>query len=458
MNANSYEFERYLGDSSGYRGEAEQVFLPADLKELRETVHASAAEGIPLTVVGAGTGLTGASFPHGGWIVSLERFRKIEIEAGRARCGAGAALRDLQKAAAKARQFFGPNPTEDSASIGGISNTNAGGARSFHYGSVRRHVLALEVTFPDGRTERLERGQKVDFPVGSIRRPATTKNSAGYYLQPDLEWVDLLAGSEGTLGIITEAELQLLPEPVGMLSGVVFFPSEDLALEAVTAWRPIAELRLLEFLDQAALELLRPRYTEIPVKARGALLVEQNLTSEDDPEVDAWTDRLAERGALAEESWFGLREADRERFREFRHTLPVMVVDAVRRNGFPKTGTDYAVPLVHERTLHNFYKTRCDEAVPGQYTIYGHAGDANNHVNLFPLTGEQAARVEAMMYEFAQFVVSLGGTVAAEHGIGKGKTDLLELMYTGAEIAAMKEVKRRIDPGWRLGRGTIFPV
>ena len=458
MNTNSREFERYLEDSSGYRGEAEQVFLPASAEELRNVVRSSAAERIPLTVVGAGTGLTGASVPHGGWIVSLERFRKIEIEQGRARCGTGATLRDLQKAAAKTRQFFGPNPTEDSASIGGIINTNAGGARSFHYGSVRRHVLALEVTFMDGRTERLERGQKVDFPFGTIRRPATTKNSAGYYLEPDLEWMDLLAGSEGTLGIITEAELQLLPEPGGMLSGVVFFPSEDLAMDAVAAWRPVQELRLLEFLDQAALDLLRPRYPEIPAKARGALLIEQNLTSEDDPEVDAWAERLVQQEALAEESWFGLREADRERFREFRHTLPVVVVDTVRRNGFPKTGTDYAVPLEHERTLHRFYKRRCEEVVPGQYSIYGHAGDANNHVNLFPVTAEQAKRVEAMMYEFAQFVVSLGGTVAAEHGIGKGKTDLLELMYTAEELGVMKDVKRTLDPDWRLGRGTIFPV
>ena len=454
MNTNSHEFGRYLEDSSGYRGEAEQVFLPANVEELRDVVRSSAA----LTVMGAGTGLTGASVPRGGWIISLERFRKIEIERGRARCGTGATLRDLQKAATQTKQFFGPNPTEDSASIGGIINTNAGGARSFHYGSVRRHVLALEVTFTDGRTERFERGQKVDFPVGTIRRPATTKNSAGYYLAPELEWVDLLAGSEGTLGIITEAELQLLPEPAAMLSGVVFFPSEDLAMAAVTAWRAVDELRLLEFLDCAALELLRPRYAEIPAGARGALLVEQNLISEDDPEVDAWTERLAAQGALGEESWFGLREADRERFREFRHTLPVVVVDTVRRNGFPKTGTDYAVPLAHERELHEFYKRRCEEVAPGQYSIYGHAGDANNHVNMFPVTKEQAARVEAMMYEFAQFVVSLGGTVAAEHGIGKGKTDLLELMYTAAEIEVMRDVKRRLDPGWRLGRGTIFRI
>ena len=243
-----------------------------------------------------------------------------------------------------------------------------------------------------------------------------------------------------------------------MLSGVVFFPTEELAFDAVRAWRPVPELRLLEFLDEAALKLLRPEYPEMPNEARAALLIEQNLTSEDDPEVEAWTERLAAQGAFEEESWFGFRAADRERFREFRHVLPVKVVDTVRRNGFPKAGTDYAVPLDRERELHEYYKRRCEEVLPGQYSIYGHAGDANNHVNLLPVTRDQMDRAENMIYEFAQFVVSLGGTVAAEHGVGKSKTDLLKLMYTAGEIDIMKDVKRRLDPEWRLGKGTIFPI
>lgn len=446
----------YLEDSSGYHGEADQVFLPANLQELQEVVRASSAGGIPLTVAGAGTGLTGARVPHGGTIVSLERFRKIEISQGRARCGAGVILSDLQKAAAQRKQFFGPNPTEDSAAIGGIIATNAGGARSFHYGSVRRHVLALEVTFLNGRTERFERGDKVDFPFVPVRTPETTKNAAGYCLHTGLEWVDLLAGSEGTLGIVTEAELQLLPEPAAILSGVVFFPDDTRALDAAVAWRPLAELRLLEFLDEHALELLRQRYPELPSEARAALLVEQNLLSEEDEEVEAWTRRLKEQEAFEEESWFGFQAADRERFRKLRHTLPVMVVDRVRRNGFPKFGTDYAVPLRHERELYKFYKRRCEEVTRGHYMIFGHVGDANNHVNLLPSTPEQAKHGGELIDEFAEFVVSLGGTVAAEHGIGKLKTSLLKLMYSSSEIEAMKDVKRRLDPQWLLGQGTIF--
>ncbi len=456
VHAISVGVDSYLDDSSGYRGSAECVFVPADVEELREVVKESAKQQIPLTVSGAGTGLAGARVPHGGWVVSLERFRKIEVKSGRARCGAGVILKDLQRDAARTHQFFGPNPTEDSAAIGGVVSTNAGGARSFHYGSVRRHVLGLEVTFMDGRTEWFERGQKVDFPIEPIRLPATSKNSAGYHLVPDLEWVDLIAGSEGTLGIVTEAELQLFPEPAAVLSGIVFFPADELAMRAVKAWRPINELRLLEFMDDRALGLLRPKYPDIPVEAQAALFIEQNLSSAEDPELETWTNRLADQDALGESSWFGFSTSDRERFREFRHTLPVTVVDMVRRLGLPKFGTDFAVPIEHESKLHAFYKTRCEALFPGQYTVFGHVGDANNHVNLLPATVEQAERGEALIHEFAAFIVANEGTIAAEHGVGKTKTDLLKMMYPGDEIARMQAVKRRLDPQWLLGRDTIF--
>jgi len=448
--------DRYLEDSSGFRGQADEVVLAANAEEIRELVSRCSQTGTLITIAGAGTGLTGARVPLGGAVLSLERFREIEIERGRARCGTGVALRDLQKAAGRTKQFFGPNPTEDSACIGGIISTNAGGARSFHYGSVRRHVLALEVTFMDGRTRWLERGQRVDFPVRPVRTPATTKNSAGYYLPADVEWVDLLAGSEGTLGIITRAEVQLLPEPASILSGVIFFPSDTDALEAIEEWRGVSELRLLEFLDGYALDFLRPGYPDIPDAARAALMIEQNLESEEDDEIDRWAQRLDERNAFGETSWFGFRAADHERFRELRHTLAATVTDIPRRRGYAKFSTDFAVPFRYHRELYARYKQRCEQIFPGKYTIFGHAGDANNHINLLPTSEEEARRGEELMYEFAQYVVSLGGTVAAEHGIGKTKTDLLKLMYSSDEIEAMKDVKRQLDPQWLLGRGNIF--
>jgi len=455
MRAASVDVTPFLEDSSGYRGSADQVFVPSSPTEVREIVTEAAARDIPLTVAGAGTGLTGARVPRGGWVISLERFRDVEVQRGRARCGAGAILADLNAAAAHTRQFLGPNPTESSASVGGAISTNAGGARSFRFGPVGRQVLALEVTFMDGHTVRFARGEKVDFPYRPVRAPSTTKSAAGYALRPDLDWVDLLAGSEGTLGIVTEAELKLFPEPPAILSGIVFFPSEELALDAVDIWRLIPGLRLLESMDTRALNFLRPRYSDISEDARAALMIEQDLASEDDPELDLWTERLAAQSALEEDSWFGFTAADRERFREFRHALPAMTVDLARRTG-SKFSTDFAVPLERSRELYNYYRERCEEAFPGRYTIFGHIGDANVHVNLLPRGPEDAKFAEDLMEDFARKVISLGGTVAAEHGIGKQKKNLLKLMYTAEEIESMKDVKRHLDPKWLLGCGTIF--
>jgi FAD/FMN-containing dehydrogenase len=451
----SADLAPFLEDSSGYKGAAEGLFVPSDLDAVREIVLEAGRRGMPLTVAGAGTGLTGARVPKSGWVVSLERFRRLEIEPGKARCGVGVSLADLHREAARTRQFLGPNPTETSASIGGIIATNAGGARSFRFGSVRHHVLALTVVFMDGRVETYRKGELVDFSYKTVRAPATTKNAAGYCLHEDLEWVELLSGSEGTLGIVTEAELLLLPEPPGLLSGVVFFRSEDDALDAVDRWRPLAGLRLLELLDERSLNYLRPRYGDIPSGAKAALMIELDLRSDSDPEVDLWLGRLAEQRAYEEESWFGLTAAERERFRKFRHDLPSMMVEHGRRSG-AKFGTDFAVPLNRCRELYRFYVERCEALFPGQYAIFGHVGDANVHVNLLARGPQDAQTAEDLMTEFAHFVLSLGGTVAAEHGVGKHKTNLLKLMYSAEDIDAMREVKRRLDPAWLLGQGTIF--
>ena len=230
------------------------MVVPNTVEEIRQLVRHCRGQGISLTVSGAGTGLTGARVPHGGWLVSLEQFRSCDISSGRAHCGPGLLLSDLSKAAARTRQFFGPNPTETSASIGGIVSTNAGGARSFRYGSVRRQVAGLEATLPSGETKSFRRGDKVDFPYTPVPTPDTSKNSAGYFLQPDLEWIDLLAGSEGTLAIISAVDLLLQPDPAAILTGVVFFHSDDEAMDAVDHWRELPELRLLEYMDQHALQ------------------------------------------------------------------------------------------------------------------------------------------------------------------------------------------------------------
>src|SRR3954454_11837042 len=121
----------------------------------------------------------------------------------------------------------------------------------------------------------------------------------------------------------------------------------------------------------------------MPKAARAVLLIEQELESEEDPEVDVWIERIEASGALAEDSWFATTAADRERFRKFRHTLPELVNDRVRRSGALKMNTDYAVPLARNREMLAYYRGRLEETFPGRYVIFGHIGDAHVHVNVF---------------------------------------------------------------------------
>jgi len=442
---------QYLTDASGFQGFADEILIPSNEAEVMSILNEASQRRTPLTVAGAGTGLTGARVPLGGSVLSLEKFRKLEIGEGSARVGPAVTLLEIRDAASRSRQFFAPDPTETTASIGGAIATNASGSRSFRYGSTRQHLLALRVAYMDGSIKEFRRGDKVDFNVESVPRPAARKNTAGYRLEPGMDWIDLFCGSEGTLGVILEAQIALLPIPRGLFAGVIFFPSDEDALRAVDAWRELPELRMLEYVDRNSLDLLAGRYPEVPTKASAALLIEV-----DDDDIDVWESRLDSVGALTDASWFATAVADRERFREFRHSLPELVIETVVRRGFLKMGTDYAVPPDRNREMLTFYRKRLEEELPGRYVIYGHIGDAHVHVNMLPGNAAEADMASALLDEFARHAVLLGGTVSAEHGLGKRKAKLLPLQYAPEHIQMMTDVKRRLDPHWLLGRGTIF--
>jgi FAD/FMN-containing dehydrogenase len=170
-----------------------------------------------------------------------------------------------------------------------------------------------------------------------------------------MDWIDLLCGSEGTLGVILEAEIALLPVPGELFAGVVFFPSDNHALDAVDAWRADRDLRMLEYVDRNALQLLQGRYPEIPASAQAALLIEAESA-----DVDTWEKRLVASGALLDASWFATSATERERFRRFRHSLPKLVIETVVRRGFLNMGTDYAVPLDRNRDVLNLYRRRLE--------------------------------------------------------------------------------------------------
>lgn len=448
----------YLEDASGYQGQADALHIPETAEDLSAVLRNATRERVPVTIAGAGTGVAGGRCAQGGWVISMEKFRRLDIGQGQAVVGAGVLLKELQAATPASGQFYAPDPTENSAALGGTIATNASGSRSFLYGDTRRHIRALQVALADGAVLNLRRGQPVPFAVPEIPMPATTKHSAGYWIRSGMDYLDLFIGSEGTLGVVTEAEVALLPAPKHLLTGVIFFPSDAACLNATEQWREVALLRMMEYMDAGSLDLLRVRYPEIPARAHAALLIEQVLDAEESPEVDAWLERLEHVEALAEDSWFASTAAERERFRRFRHALPEAVNDTVRRNGFLKLGSDCAVPVARNREMMAYYRRRLDDEFPGRSVIFGHIGDAHVHANILPTSQAEFDRGKQMMIDFARQAVALGGTVGAEHGVGKRKAHLLSLQYSPDQLEAMKSVKRRLDPDWLLGRGTLFPI
>lgn len=447
----------YLEDASGLSGRADGLFRPRTAAEAATILLEASRTRTPVTVAGAGTGVTGGRVPEGGWILSTERFDRVDIAPGRAWVGAGVLLSQLQFAAKATGQFYAPDPTEWSASMGGTIATNASGSRSFLYGSTRQSLLAATVALMDGSVRTFRVGEKIDFAHAKLPEIRVKKHTAGYFLYENSDFLQLFCGSEGTLGVVLEAEVVLLPLPTKLLTGVVFFVSDADALDAVDSWRGVPGLRMIEYFDAPSLSLMRAAYPQIPGPAGAALLIEQIGDGIVEDIEDAWLDRLEATGAI-EDSWFGTSDGDRERFRLFRHKLPEIVNDKVRRNGFQKMSTDLAVPLERSREMMRWYKQRLEGEFPGRFVIFGHIGDAHVHINILPETEDDARRGRVFLFDAARQSVQLGGTVSAEHGLGKKKAHFLALEYSPAQIEAMCAVKRRFDPHWLLGRGTLLPV
>ena len=481
--------EPYVEDASGFTGRAELLLLPDDEAQVSTVLREAVRTETPVTVSGAGTGLTGARVAQGGWVLSVERLNRIlEIGPGGARIQPGVLLKELQAAAQQTGQFYPPDPTEIHASIGGTIACNASGARSFKYGATRRHVRRLRLVLPNGDLLELVRGEVTANAAGCFQMvlasgdtreirlpnfpmPATTKHSAGYWFRPGMDLVDLFIGAEGTLGVVTEAELALLPWPGEVLGGVIFYSSERAALDFATRaqrlahdsqWVGPACARLLEFFDHNSLALLRlHRYPEIPVQAQAAILLEQEIGSSPREEVaERWLEVIGEQDALLEDSWFAVSAAEREKFREFRHAIALIVNDTARLNGYPKLATDQAVPVERTQEILAFYHHELDVlfagANPPQYTIFGHIGDGHLHVNMLPTNEADFGAAKALLSKFAEQAVKLGGTVGAEHGLGKSKAHLLKLLYPPEVLEAMWRIKLALDPKNLLNRGNLF--
>src|SRR6266536_4294001 len=255
------EIQDFLSDASYVKGgNATLVVFPESSNEIAEILKRATHDQIPVTISGAGTGTVAGRVPFGGTVIATDRLNQIrevvhnEQDGGRAIAGAGVILRDLQRAVESEDLFYPPDPTERSCFLGGTVATNASGARTFKYGPTRNYVRRLKIALATGAVIDLRRGElhadadgriHLSLPSGrtleaqlpSYRMPITRKHASGYYVAPEMDVIDLFIGSEGTLGVIIEVEVRLLPKPEGLLSGIVFFKSEEDVLAFVADTR-----------------------------------------------------------------------------------------------------------------------------------------------------------------------------------------------------------------------------
>jgi D-lactate dehydrogenase (cytochrome) len=351
--------------------------------------------------------------------------------------------------------------------------------------------MALKIALAGGdvisirRGEMFARDHEIRIPLGegrmikaqlpSYEMPRVRKHASGYYVAPGMDVIDLFIGSEGTLGVIVEAELKLLPQPAGLLSGVVFFDREEdlLAFVRDARTRSLAirgsspsvsegsgvsqlDARAIEYFDQGSLGFLRQKYASIPESAIGAIFFEQETTSAtEDALMDEWLSLLEIHHALADQSWFAINQQDQAKLREFRHALPVLMNEWFAQHKQRKVSTDMAVPDDQFAGMLRFYQDhlRNDDL---RYTIFGHVGDNHVHVNILPRNDAEGERARDIYSKFIRRAVDVGGTISAEHGIGKLKRQYLRELYGDEHLREMAALKRAFDPAGILGRGNIF--
>ncbi len=454
----------YLCDASNLRGCAEALLRPGSAQEVAEVLRHCQAHGIPLTVTAQRTSTVGGPVPEGGWLLSTERLQRVAgIDERHAEAEAGLLLGELQTAVEATGRLYPPDPTSrQECSLGGSIACNASGARSFRFGPTRSWVEAAQVVLADGSI--LEADRHTPLPAGwrapSFRPPAV-KHAAGYVFQdprapaaPNL--LDLLIGSEGTLGVVTRARLRLCELPSTVMGLMAFFSQEEACLDFVERVRArgrrgdeLVNPWCLEFFDRASLDLVRPLVPSIPAAAAAAIYLEQ--PHEGPPPLDAWWAELRHEGALPDDTLFTGDEGGRRAMHAARHGVPAAVNEQVVKNGMPKLSTDFAVPDAGFRELFAAYRE-----VELPTVAFGHIGDNHLHVNLLPRDAGELARAREIYLGLARLAVRLGGTLSAEHGIGKRKRSYLPLLVPPDVLQAWRILKRQADPGWVLGRGILL--
>ncbi len=480
--------DAYSRDASNYPdGWAEAVWIPQSVEELIEAVRECIDRDQPLTLSAGRTGLTAAAVPAGGVLISVKRLNRFALHQSEETAWVwsepGVVLQELQQSVEAQGWFYPPDPTERSSLIGGNIATNASGARTFKYGATRPYVRRLRMLLGDGEILDLRRGQfraqqgtlRIEsesgrcyaVPIRSIPMPAVSKHAAGLFVQPGMDAIDLFIGSEGILGVILEAELQVIPLPPKVFGLVAFFDSVEGCLDFVEQARHRSyqtrrsgggdiDARLLEFLDRPSLELVRSQFPEFHPEAEAAIWLEQECTETTAmPLLEQWYELIAQHSTLADATWVGLDAQQQERMQRLRHAVSEAVYERICALKQTKIGTDMAVPEPYTRQLYFLYRQLADrhrlEAV-----IYGHIGNAHLHANFFAGSEAERHRARRAYDEAVAQVLRWGGTISAEHGVGKLKKRYLQQMFGTEVVDYFRRIKRVFDPKWLINPGTMI--
>ena len=417
----------------------EAVVFPTDTAEVSEILKLSQRHKVPVVARGSGTGLSGGSVPVEGAVVvclvRMDRFIELDARNFTLQAEAGVLTQAVYDAADAAGLFYPPDPGSMKIStIGGNVAENSGGLRGLKYGVTRDYVMGLEVVLADGEICRL--GSKC------------VKDVAGYSLK------DLFIGSEGTLGIVTEVLLRLVPKPASRQTLLATYARMDAAAETVSA---IIAAKIvpctLEFLDSKTLRCVEDfTHVGLPLDAEALLLIEVDghpaAVADDAAKI---RDLCTKSGATsvrmakdAEES-ARLATARRSAFSALARMRPTTILEDAT---VPRSELAKMIRFIQETgSRHSL-----------EIATFGHFGDGNLHPTF--LTDERNAgemhRVEAAMKEIFAFALSLGGTITGEHGVGLAKKAFLKGQMGDGSYSLMRQVKRALDPQNLLNPGKIF--
>ncbi len=417
----------------------EAVVRVRNTREVSAVLRACHAHGVPVTPRAGGTSRVGGSVPVPGGIVlafeQMNTLKGVERADLLAVVEPGLVTGALHQRVEDEGLFYPPDPNSlSTCALGGNIAANAGGPRAFKYGVTREYVLGMEAVMADGSV--LQLGKR------------TVKGVTGYDLTA------LMVGSEGTLGIITEATLRLVPKPEAVATLLVFLPDDESVGRAVSAILALGIIpRCVEFLDRIALELVRPDAgVPVPEGARSLLLVELDGDARHVPEqTERVGNAMVDAGAV--EVLVADKGSERERLwgarRELSHTL--------RRSAKHKLSEDVVVPRSRIADLLAVCH-RLAEQHGIVMPTYGHAGDGNLHVNFLWHDPAQRPAVDAAIRGLFESVVAMRGTLSGEHGIGVLKAPYLPLEQSAGLIALQERIKDVFDPRGILNPGKIFPA